>query len=55
MHANNLYSTYTIKNLLDTLHTLCIIYLKDKKILKPITQEQNKIFKFFNCPLPSIP
>ncbi|MDR2351624.1 MAG: IS1634 family transposase [Deltaproteobacteria bacterium] len=53
MDTNNLYSTYTMKQLFDTLGTLRIIYIKDEKILKPITAEQKRIFKFFKCPLPN--
>jgi hypothetical protein len=41
-----------MKEMFNMLGTLRMIYVKNKKILRPITAEQKKILKLFNCPIP---
>ncbi|MDR2461068.1 MAG: transposase [Deltaproteobacteria bacterium] len=53
MDTKNLYSIYSMRELLETLSTQRVIHIKDKKILKPITIDQRRLFKHFNCPLPN--
>jgi hypothetical protein len=41
-----------MNEIFNILGSLRMIYINNKKILQPITPEQKKILKLFNCPIP---
>jgi transposase len=52
MLENNLYKSYTLKELFDELNLMKKVYIKNKVIYYPITAKQESILKKLGCPLP---